>query len=184
MFINRVHFRSVKSLNFDIPVGDVASDFSGRRRLLIQGGNGSGKTTLLESIADLWQFWGEWIDLGEEKAPPSPRPGTTWRAPGSRRLRCKRSLRSCPYSGSASADPWAGADCVRLTRIMPFRAGADRNRLQMIPKNVSGLDLKVLRNEALLGSSTGFQRMEVEGLLRDSDPGIASHPEHCLFPSR
>ena len=38
--------------------------------LLIQGGNGSGKTTLLDSIASLWQFWGEWIDVGDGKAPP------------------------------------------------------------------------------------------------------------------
>ena len=70
MFINRLHFRDVKPLNIDIPEEGNELSWPARKRLLIQGGNGSGKTTLLDSIASLWQFWGEWIDVGDGKAPP------------------------------------------------------------------------------------------------------------------
>src|SRR5208337_3443454 len=70
MFINRLHFRDVKPLNLDIPEEGSELPLPARKRLLIQGGNGSGKTTLLDTIASLWQFWGEWIDVRDGKSPP------------------------------------------------------------------------------------------------------------------
>ena len=35
-----------------------------RERLLLQGANGSGKSTFLETVATLWGYFGDWIDMG------------------------------------------------------------------------------------------------------------------------
>ena len=70
MFVNRLRFRDVKPLDRDIPEGGRELPEPARKRLLLQGGNGSGKTTILETIATLWSYWGEWIEIGNEKAPP------------------------------------------------------------------------------------------------------------------
>jgi len=70
MYVNRLCFRDVKSLNHDIPEDGQELPEPARNRLLFQGGNGSGKTTILETIATLWKFWGEWIEIGDGKAPP------------------------------------------------------------------------------------------------------------------
>lgn len=42
-----------------------------RARFLLQGPNGSGKSTILEAIATLWDFFGEWIDVGPDGTPPN-----------------------------------------------------------------------------------------------------------------
>ena len=70
MFVNRLRFRKVKPLHRDIPEEDREFAESARKRLLLQGGNGSGKTTILETIATLWKFLGEWIEVGEGNGPP------------------------------------------------------------------------------------------------------------------
>jgi len=71
MFVNRLRFRKVKPLHRDIPEGGGEFSEPARKRLLLQGGNGSGKTTIFETIATLWTFWGEWIEVGEGNGPPS-----------------------------------------------------------------------------------------------------------------
>jgi ABC-type lipoprotein export system ATPase subunit len=70
LFVNRLRFRDVKPLNRDIPEDGNALPEPARKRFLLQGGNGSGKTTILETIATLWAFLGEWIEIGDQKAPP------------------------------------------------------------------------------------------------------------------
>jgi energy-coupling factor transporter ATP-binding protein EcfA2 len=70
MFVNRLCFRDVKSLNHDIPEDGQELPEPARSRLLLQGGNGSGKTTIFEAIATLWKFWGEWIEIGQGGVPP------------------------------------------------------------------------------------------------------------------
>jgi ABC-type lipoprotein export system ATPase subunit len=70
LFINRLRLRDVKSLDRDIPEGGRELPEPARKRLLLQGGNGSGKTTILETIATLWEYWGEWIEIGNFKVPP------------------------------------------------------------------------------------------------------------------
>jgi ABC-type lipoprotein export system ATPase subunit len=70
VFVNRLRFRDVKPLNLDIPENGEELPVPARKRLLLQGGNGSGKTTILETITALWTFWGEWIEVGDQKSPP------------------------------------------------------------------------------------------------------------------
>jgi len=70
LFVNRLRFRKVKPLDRDIPEGGGEFSEPARKRVLLQGGNGSGKTTILETIATLWEFWGEWIELGKGNGPP------------------------------------------------------------------------------------------------------------------
>jgi AAA domain, putative AbiEii toxin, Type IV TA system len=65
VYVNRLRFRSVKSLNRDIPEGGGEFPGPARRRSVLQGGNGSGKSTVLETIATLWRLWGEWIEQGQ-----------------------------------------------------------------------------------------------------------------------
>jgi energy-coupling factor transporter ATP-binding protein EcfA2 len=62
MYVNRLRLLNVKSLYRDIPAGGVGLPEPARRRLLLQGANGSGKSTILETIATLWQFWGQWLE--------------------------------------------------------------------------------------------------------------------------
>ncbi len=63
MFVNNVRLYA-KHLRRDLVVGGDALPEAARRRLLLQGANGSGKSTFLEVITALWDFFGEWIDLG------------------------------------------------------------------------------------------------------------------------
>jgi AAA domain, putative AbiEii toxin, Type IV TA system len=70
MYVNRLRLWGVKPLRCDIPADGAELPEPARSRLLLQGGNGSGKTVVLETIAMLWKFLGEWIDIGDNKAPP------------------------------------------------------------------------------------------------------------------
>ena len=73
MYVNRLRLWGVKPLRCDIPADGAELPEPARRRLLLQGGNGSGKTVVLETIATLWKFWGEWVDVGDNKTPPRER---------------------------------------------------------------------------------------------------------------
>ena len=68
MYVNRLRLWGVKPLRCDIPADGAELPEASRHRLLLQGGNGSGKTVVLETIATLWKFLGEWIDIGDDKA--------------------------------------------------------------------------------------------------------------------
>ena len=70
MYVNRLRLWGVKPLRCDIPADGAELPEPSRHRLLLQGGNGSGKTVVLETIATLWKFWGEWVDIGENQTPP------------------------------------------------------------------------------------------------------------------
>jgi hypothetical protein len=70
MYVNRLRLWGVKPLRCDIPADGAELPEASRHRLLLQGGNGSGKTVVLETIATLWNFLGEWIDMGDNKTPP------------------------------------------------------------------------------------------------------------------
>jgi ABC-type lipoprotein export system ATPase subunit len=153
VFINRLHFRDVKPLNLDIPEEGDELSWPARKRLLIQGGNGSGKTTLLDSIASLWQFWGEWIDVGDGKAPP--------------KYQLKHYLASARFVAmevheiAPTMRPlWI---CIsgplgwsRLRNAYPDHAFTGLEHVghswSLILASESNLDLKTLRNQALLGT--------------------------------
>jgi ABC-type lipoprotein export system ATPase subunit len=70
VYLNRLRFRDVKPLNTEIPPDGKALPEPARWKLLLQGGNGSGKTTILDTIATLWKFWGDWIEIGDGETPP------------------------------------------------------------------------------------------------------------------
>ena len=113
----------------------------------------SGKTTLLDSIASLWQFWGEWIDVGDGKAPP--------------KYQLKHYLASARFVAmevheiAPTMRPlWI---CIsgplgwsRLRNAYPDHAFAGLEHVghswSLILTSESNLDLKTLRNQALLGT--------------------------------
>jgi hypothetical protein len=70
MYVNRLRLLGVKPLRCDLPADGAEFPDPARHRLLLQGGNGSGKTVVLETIATLWRFWGEWVDVGKGRTPP------------------------------------------------------------------------------------------------------------------
>jgi ABC-type dipeptide/oligopeptide/nickel transport system ATPase component len=70
MFVNRLRLLGVKPLRCDLPADGAEFPEPARHRLLLQGGNGSGKTVILETIATLWKFLGDWIDIGDSDSSP------------------------------------------------------------------------------------------------------------------
>jgi AAA domain, putative AbiEii toxin, Type IV TA system len=70
MFVNRLRLLGVKPLRCDLPAEGAEFPEPARHRLLLQGGNGSGKTAILETIAALWKFLGDWVDIGESDSLP------------------------------------------------------------------------------------------------------------------
>lgn len=63
MYVNNLRLYT-KNLRRDLVENSEGLPEPARRRLLLQGANGSGKSTILESVATLWDFFGEWIDAG------------------------------------------------------------------------------------------------------------------------
>lgn len=85
MYVKRLRLRGVKMLSRDIPEGGGPLSEESRKRLLLLGSNGSGKTTILETIRQVWELFGEWIDEGlSQRGVPADRLATL--APPTRRL--------------------------------------------------------------------------------------------------
>ncbi len=63
MYVNNVRLFA-KHLRRDLVSSSDGLLEPARKRFLLQGANGSGKSTILESIATLWDFFGDWIDRG------------------------------------------------------------------------------------------------------------------------
>ena len=63
MYVKRMKLYGVNGFRLDLPLsGEGELPEATRKRMLLQGGNGSGKTTIIESIAGLWNLFGEMID--------------------------------------------------------------------------------------------------------------------------
>jgi hypothetical protein len=75
MYISRLRLLGVKPLRCDVPAQGSELPPAARRRLLLRGANGSGKTVVLETIAALWRFLGDWIDVGNNQPAPPEHPG-------------------------------------------------------------------------------------------------------------
>lgn len=69
MYVNNLRMYT-KNLRQDLVENSVGLPEPARRRLLLQGVNGCGKSTILESIAKLWDFFGDWIDAGPDRFNP------------------------------------------------------------------------------------------------------------------
>ena len=63
MYVNNLRLYA-KHLRYNLSTDPAGLAEPAHARFLLQGANGSGKTTILEAIASLWDFFGEWIDIG------------------------------------------------------------------------------------------------------------------------
>lgn len=68
MYVNNVRLY-LKHLRRDLVPDSVGLPEAAHSRFLLQGANGSGKSTFLDSIATLWSFFGEWIDVKDRSVP-------------------------------------------------------------------------------------------------------------------
>lgn len=70
MYVNNLRLYA-RHLRRDLVASPQGLPDPAHARLLLQGANGSGKSTILEAIADLWDFFGEWIDAGPGRNLPA-----------------------------------------------------------------------------------------------------------------
>jgi energy-coupling factor transporter ATP-binding protein EcfA2 len=69
MYVKNVRLYA-KHLRYDLATDPAGLPEPALVRFLLQGANGSGKSTILEAIATLWDFFGEWIDVGAGRSMP------------------------------------------------------------------------------------------------------------------
>jgi hypothetical protein len=178
VFVNRLRFRDIKPLSMDLPEGGKEIPEAARRKLLLQGGMGSGKTTILETIVTLWNFWGEWIEIGDGKALPREHLRHFIVQHGFAAMEIVAMMPSAPPI-------WIGigrsSDLEELKRSYPKHTfaglyGKGRERRILLPPP-GAMDLQNVRNLTLMASSTGVAARERPVISSTARPQIALRNE-------